>query len=161
MKEMLSNLDQYFRADPDAERLILGGNLKVAHAVKNALHPFVRNKLVAIEGIDFKASENGVAEQVRTIADQFELEHDLTVVDDLVARYNRDGSAVVERQGVETALSRGLAKTVVIPCQIASSEFDSLILQATMTGAEIEFVYEEAAEKLDRFGGVGATLYHA
>ena len=135
--------------------------MKVAHAVKNSLHPLVRNNLVAIESIDFKASENRVAERVRAIADRFELEHDLTVVDDLVARYNRDGSAVVERQGVETALSKGLAKTVVIPYPIESAEFDSLIVQATKTGAEIEFVYQEAAKKLEQFGGVGATLYHA
>ena len=159
-KEVATELNRYFLADPDVERLVLGGNLKAAHAAKNALHPLVRDKLVAVESIDFKASDNDVAAQVRAIADRFELEHDLTVVDDLVARFNRDGSAVLERQGVEAALSKGLAKTVVIPYPIDSSEFDSLIVQATQTGAEIEFVYDAAAEKLHRFGGVGATLYH-
>lgn len=160
-KEVATELNRYFLSDPDVERLVLGGNLKSAHAIKNALHPLVRTNLVAVERIDFTTSENDVAETVRGISDRFELEHDLGVVDDLVAAYNRDGSAVVEYQGVQTALSKGLAKTVVVPYPMDASEFDSLIVQATRTGAEIEFVYGKAAEKLNEFGGVGATLYYS
>ena len=40
-------------------------------------------------------------------------------------------------------------------------EFDSVIVDATVGGAEIEFVYEAAAERLKEFGGVGALLYYA
>ena len=160
-KEVSGGLNQYFLGDPDFERLVLGGNQKLAHAVRHGLHPSVRDRLVSIESIDFKASEIDVADHIKKVADQFEVEHDLTVVEDIVSRFNRDGTGVVESQGVAEALARGQVKTLVIPYPMDAEEFDRLLLEATRQGAEIEFVYGPAAEKLNEFGGVGARLYFA
>ncbi len=160
-RQVATDINQYFLGDPDFERLVLGGNLKQAHAVKNALHPAVRETLVAIEPIDFKSPHVDVAKQVEAIADRYELEHDLAVIDNLVARFNRARTAVIERQGVEAALARGNVKSLVIPYPIDSEEFDSLIVDATIGGAEVEFVYGEAADKLNEIGGIGATLYYS
>ncbi len=159
-REVAKEINQYFLGDPDFERLVLGGNLKQSHAVKNALHPAVREMLVAIEPIDFKLPDDRVAQHVKGIADRFELEHDLAVVDDLVARRYR-GTAVLEQPGVEAALARGNVKSLVIPYPIDADQFDSLIVDATVGGAEIEFVYAEAAGKLNEYGGIGATLYYS
>ena len=42
-----------------------------------------------------------------------------------------------------------------------SDEFDSLIVEVVLSGAEIEFVYGEGADKLKQFGGIGAELYYS
>lgn len=161
IKQVATGINEFFLTDPDFERLILGGNAKHAHAVKNALHPAVREALVGIEQIDFKLGDNDVAQRVKAIADEHELEQDLAIVDELVSCSQRGGRAVLEQQGVIRALEQQKVKTLVLPYPVASDEFDSLIVDATLNGADIEFVYAEAAEKLSEFGGIGAVLYHA
>jgi len=161
MREVSSDINGHFLGDPDFERLVFGGNLKQAHAVTNMLHPSAREMLVAIEPIDFKSSDSQVAQQVKEIADGYEREHDLAVVDGLVASYNRSGTALLEKQGIERALEQGNVRSLVIPYPIDSDQFDAMIVNATVSGAEIEFVFDEAADKLNGFGGIGATLYYS
>ncbi len=52
-------------------------------------------------------------------------------------------------------------KTLVIPYSIDVTDFDSLIVDVIISGAEVEFVYGEAADKLNEFGGIGAKLYYS
>jgi len=160
VKEVTTEINQYFLGDPDTERLILGGNLKLAHAVKNGLHPAAKKMVVAIEPIDFKLPGNEVAGIVKQIAENYEQDHDLSVVEELINLSHRNRAAVGQ-QDVETALKRGQVKTLVIPYPIDAAQFDSLIVEAMINGAEIEFVYGEAAGKLKEFTGVGAILYHS
>ncbi len=49
----------------------------------------------------------------------------------------------------------------MIPYPIDAEKFDALIVDATVGGAEIEFVFDEAANRLNEFGGIGATLYYS
>jgi peptide subunit release factor 1 (eRF1) len=161
VREAATEINQYFLDHPDFERLVFGGNLKQAHAVRSALHPAAKELVVAVEPIDFKLPDDEIARMVKRIAGHYEQEHDVAVVDDLVTRYNRKGSATLEKQGVETALSQGRVKTLVIPYPIDKEDFDPLIVEATVHGAGIEFVYGEGADKLNEFGGIGATLYYS
>lgn len=161
VREVAAEINQYFLEDVECERMIFGGNPKQAHAVISALHPAVRDMVVSVETIDFKLPDHEVASMVQPIAYSYEQEHDVGVVDDLVNRFNRRGPAIIEKQGVENALVQGKVKTLVIPYPIDTEEFDSLIIDVTLSGAEIEFVYGEGAEKLKQFGGIGATLYYS
>ncbi len=52
-------------------------------------------------------------------------------------------------------------KTLVIPWPLDSEAFDSLMVDATVAGAGIEFVYGPAADQLNEFGGIGALLYYS
>ena len=160
-QEVANEINQYFLSDPDFERLILGGNLKQAHAVRNSLHPAVREMLIGIESIDFKLPSTEVAKHVTTIADGYEMEHDMAVVENLLACCNRAGTAVIEWKAVEAALSSGKVKSLVVPYPIESEAFNSLVVEATRSGAEIEFVFGEAADKLNKIGGIGAMLYYS
>lgn len=160
VKEVSTALNQYFLDDPEVDRLILAGNQKQAHAVKACLHQAAKNKLVSVEAIDFKAQDIEVAKHVKAVADRFEGEHDLAVVDDLIARHNRGGSGVVEKQGVDKALENHQVRTLVLPYPTSDEDFDSVIVTATLSGAAIEFVYDEAADRLNAFGGIGAVLYN-
>lgn len=161
INEMATEINRFFLEDPDIERLVLGGNLKLANGVKNSLHPAARDRVVAVEPLDFKLPEKEIATVVKQIADDYEQAHDLAEVEELVRLHNRRGAAVLERQGVETALSRGQVKTLVIPYPMDAAEFDLLIVDAIVNGAGLEFVYGAAAERLREFGGIGAKLYYS
>jgi len=161
VREVVTETNQYFLDDQDFERLVLGGNLKLAHAVRNALHPAVKDIVVGIEPMDMKLPDREVSRRVGEIASNYEREHDLTVVEDIVTLANRRGAAVVEQQGVEAALRVGNVKTLVIPYPIDAERFDELIVDATIHGADIEFVFGDAANRLNEFGGIGASLYYS
>ncbi|ELR97065.1 hypothetical protein [Gloeocapsa sp. PCC 73106] len=160
-REVAGEINQYFLEDVEIERLIFGGNLKQAASVNNALHPAVRDMVVAIERMDFKLADHEIADIVRPIAYAHEQDHDVAVVDNLLYQFNKNGTAVVEKQGVEIALSQGRVKTLVLPYPVDTEEFDSLIVEVTLSGADVEFVYGEGAEKLKQFGGIGAALYYS
>ncbi len=161
MNEIASEITSYFLENPDHERLILGGNLKLAHAVKKALHPAMQEVVVAIRPIDFNASENEIADLVKPIAAEAEAAHDGAVVEDLVRLHNSGGAAVLEQQGVERAVANGQVRTLVLPFTLDDDRFDPLIVQAVVNGAEVEFVHGDAADKLQEYGGIGARLYYA
>lgn len=158
--EVADAVNRQFQVEP-CERLVLGGNLKQAHAVKNLLHPAAREKLVAVETIDFKLPDADLGKVVKAIAEQHEAEHDLAVVEDLVSRFNRGRTAVLEEQGVVSALERRNIKRLVLPYPIDVEKFDALIVDATISGAEVEFVLGPAAERLQEFGGIGADLFYS
>ena len=161
VNEVASELNHALMDDPDSERIVLGGNLKLAHAVKNGLHPTVRERVVAVEPIDFKASNQEIAATVHELAAAYEEAHDLAEVEELIRLANRGGAAVLERQGVETALGRGQVKKLVVPYPIDASDFDELIVDAVLHNVEIEFVYGAATTRLNEFGGIGAELYYS
>ena len=98
---------------------------------------------------------------MRPIAAEAEAAHDPAVVDDLVRLHNSGGAAVLERQGVERALANGQVRTLVLPFTLDDDEYDTLIVQAVVNGAEVEFVHGDAAGKLQEYGGIGARLYYA
>ncbi|HMP05813.1 MAG TPA: hypothetical protein PJ982_05645, partial [Lacipirellulaceae bacterium] len=147
--------------DPEIERVVFGGNLKLAHAVKHQLHPSVADAVVAIERIDFNASNNDVAAAVKRLAAEHELEHDLGVVSDLIDRRHACGTAVLERQGVQLAVEQGQAQSIVLSLPIAAEEFDPLLVKAVLNNVDFEFLHGEAAERLNQFGGVAAKLYYS
>ena len=70
-------------------------------------------------------------------------------------------AVVMGRHEVPIGLEGDIVKTLVLPYPIDAARFDALIVDATVGGAEIEFVYGAAAEKVNAFGGVGATLYYS
>ncbi|TVQ43421.1 MAG: hypothetical protein EA365_12650 [Gloeocapsa sp. DLM2.Bin57] len=161
IKEVAGEINQYFLESLEAERIVFGGNQQQAAQIRSALRPNVRDLVVAIEPMDFKLPEREIADIVRPIAYAYEQDHDVTVVENLVYQFNKNGPAVIEKQGVEIALERGKVKTLVIPYPVDTEEFDSLIVDVILSGAEVEFVYGEGADKLKQFGGIGAVLYYS
>jgi len=159
VKEKAAEINAYFLADPEIQHVIFGGNLKLAHAVKSALHPAVSESLVSVEPIAYAASNNDIAEIVKRIADEKELEHDLALVNELISRRHACGTAVLETQGVLLALEQGQASKIVVAVPIDSDKFDQLLIKSILNNCEIEFLHGEAAKKLNEFGGIAAMLY--
>jgi hypothetical protein len=161
VNEAAVEVNDYFLADPEIEHLVFGGNMKLAHAVKNALHPSVYASLVTIEPLAFESSNNEIAAAVKQIADEQELAHDLALVNELISRRHACGTAVLETQGVTLALEQGQASKVIVSVPIDSDKFDQLLTKALLSNCEMEFLHGEAAKKLNEFGGVAAQLYYS
>lgn len=128
---------------------MFGGNLKMAHAVKQALHSTVYGPLVTIEPIAFESSNNEIAAAAKKIADELELAHDLALVNELIQRRHACGTAVLETQGVKLALEQGQASKLVVSVPIESAKFDQLLIKSLLINCEIEFLHGEAAKFLD------------
>jgi len=150
----------HFTADNEFKHISFGGNLKMAHAVKHALHPAIYDHLFSIERIAYESPPNEIAEIVKRVADDTEAERDFVTVDELIARRHVCGTAVLEWQGVMTAVEQGQANRVIVSVPFDSDKFDELMLKSVLANCEIGFVHGEAAKKLNEFGGVAATLYY-
>lgn len=159
--EIADQINQHVLADAEIEHVVFGGNLKLAHAVKNALHPAVYESLVTIEPLAYTSSNNDIAGVVKRVADEKEQEHDLALLNELVARRHVCGTAVLETQGVLQALENGQASKIVVSVPIETDKFDQLLIKSLMNNCEIDFLHGDAAEKLNEFGGIAAMLYYS
>ena len=154
-------INRYFMKDPEFDRILFGGNLKIAHSVKNALHHTVAELLVTIEPIPLTATDKLIREIVQQVADEHEINHDTAVINDLVTRQETCGRGVTGTEGVMEALQNGQVRKLLIPFPIDSDVFDSLLVEAVLSNVEVELVHGPAADRLHSMGGVGAVLYYA
>lgn len=155
--EVAQGINEYMMNNPEIDRVIFGGNQKQAHAIKKMLNPKVQEFIVAMEPLDTKLSDAELSKLVQPIAESYEAQFDMEVVENLASNYRRGVTGVNE---VKNALERGDVKELILPYPIDSAIFDELIIDATMNGSKIEFVHGEAAEKLNDLGGIGAILYY-
>ncbi len=159
--EAAEEINDYFLADSEIEHIILGGNTKLAHAVRKNLHPTVYDSVITIEPIAYSSTNNEIAAAIRHIADEKEREHDLALVEELISRRHAGGTAVLETQGVLRALEQGQVSKLVLSVPIDSDKFDKLLLKCLLSNCDLEFVHGEAADKLNGFGGIAAVLYYS
>jgi hypothetical protein len=161
IKEVAEDINAYFLQDPDVERLVLGGNTRLAHGVYNALHPATKDIVVAVTSLDFKMSQVDIAAQIKSLANVYEEEHDLGEVAHLVSLHNRAGAVALGQEAVQEALEQGRIKSLILPYPMDATQFDPLITKAAIQGTTIEFVYGAAADELAQVGGMGAYLYYS
>ncbi|TVQ00269.1 MAG: hypothetical protein EA381_07740 [Planctomycetaceae bacterium] len=60
---------------------------------------------------------------------------------------------------VLAAVEQGQASKVIVSVPFDSDKFDELMLKSVLANVGVGFVHGQAAEKLNEFGGVAATLY--
>ncbi|MGL6260007.1 baeRF10 domain-containing protein [Vibrio sp. WXL103] len=159
-KNAAREINAYFMDDPEFDRIIFGGNLKIANQVKNELHHSVSEKLVTIEPIAFEASDQEVKIIVRAIADEYEATHDISLVQELVTRRNVCGRTAFGKEEVLAALRSGQAQRVYVPYPIVVEKFNEVLVESMANNVDVEIIHGEAAERLISLGGVGATLYY-
>ncbi len=161
VKVAAEEINKYLQSDFKIEHFVFGGNLKIAHAVKNALHPSINASLITIQPMSFDSTNNEIAKNVKDIAESRETEHDLALVDELVSRRHACGTAVLEPQGVRLALEQGQVSKVVFSVPFECENFDKLVIKCILNNCDIEFLHGKAAAKLNEFGGVAAVLYYS
>lgn len=159
-REAAREINRYFMGDTRFDRIVFGGNLKIAHSVKSALHHTVSEKLVSVEPIPFDATTEQLERTIKLLADEYEEIHDNTLVLELLIRRDTCGRGVAGVEDVLEALDNGQVRKVFLPYPIESDVFDTILVKALMANVEIELVHGKAAETLINLGGVGALLYY-
>jgi hypothetical protein len=153
-------LDKHFLGSDDIERIIFGGNLQLAHAVRNYMHPYVADQVIAMLPIPIDTSTHDIAAHIRPVAEAAERQFEEHLVDNLISRALAGGRAMLGQEAVNEALDRYAVSELVLPYPTDLVAADELLVKALYSSADTEFVEGEAAEKLQEEGGIGAFLYY-
>jgi hypothetical protein len=154
-------INKYYLDNSDVERIILGGNSRIAHATRQLLHPHVAEDVLGVIPLPFDAKDHEIGTTTMEIAAAHEAEDDLALVRELINRSEVSGRAVLGVDKVSEALDRQAVRTLVMSYPLDAETFDDLIIRAVKNGCAYEFVYGEAAEQLNQNEGVGAQLFYA
>lgn len=148
--------------DKQAERIILGGNQKAAHAVRDHLHDSIKPNVVDILNIPISASEDDVAKGIRQTATNYERDHELEVVEEVINFAKANGRGALGVEAVEKAFTMQQVETLVMPFPPDDIDTASaLTLRALHMGANVELVHGSPALKLKQEGNIAARLYYS
>ena len=153
-------LDKHFLGSDDVERIIFGGNMQLAHAVRNYMHPFVADQVIAMLPIPIDTAVHDIAAQIRPVAEASERDFEQHLVHNLVSRAQAGGRAVLGHEAVNEALDRYAVSELVLPYPTDMVAAGELLVKALSSSADTEFVEGDAADKLQEEGGIGAFLYY-
>lgn len=153
-------LDKHFSGSDDVERIIFGGNMQLAHAVRNYMHPHVADRVIGMLPIPIDTSPHEIAAHIRPVAEASEREFEGQLVDSLISRAQAGGRAVLGQDAVNEALERHAVSELVLPYPTDMVAADDLLVKALYSSADTEFVEGDAAELLLEKGGIGAFLYY-
>lgn len=144
-------------------RVIIGGDEKSAHAVRDALHEAVLPHIVAVMNIPFNESDDGVWKRILPVALEFEREQELTTVRTVLDMAKADGGrGVIGYDAVEQAVNMQQVELLLAPWPLDDmARFQRLTMQAFRHGnAMIELVHGPAADLLRSEGGIAARLFY-
>lgn len=161
LRYIAGELNRHFLENPDVERIILGGNTTMAHALRNYLHPTVADNVIDILAIPLDKKEHEIAEMIREVTLNYERENELAIVNDIVNRAKSGGRGAVGEKAVNKALDMQAVSLLVLPYPMTAKPSDELFVKAIRSSSDVEFVHGEAADRLTEVGGIAVRLYHA
>jgi len=145
-----------------AERLIIGGAEKSAHAVEGYLHEEAAAGLAGVVPVPFYFNDAEVLERITPIAQEFERQKEMELVEQVIDFAKSGGRGALGRKEVMAAMEMQQVEMFVIPWPLEDDEWiQQLPIQALHANTKIELVSGEAAERLKEEGGLGARLYYA
>lgn len=160
VRHVAAELNNLFLENQNIERMIFGGNQRLAHAVHNAMHPGAADRVISILNIPFETKEHEIAAQIADVALSFERENEIAVVEDVIARAKTGRRGAVGMEAVMGALDMQAVRLLVLPYPLDPALADELLVKAIWSSADVEFVHGQAAELLNEVGGIGAHLYY-
>jgi hypothetical protein len=160
IRQAANEINKYFMSVPEFDRIVFGGNLKLAHQIKSSLHHSVVEKLVSIEPIPFDATQEQIEKTITLLANEHEELQDNNLVLELLIRRDTCGRGVVGTTQTLTALNNGQVRKLLMPYPMPSGPLDDILVEALMSNVEIELIHGKAAETLNGLGGVGALMYY-
>lgn len=145
-----------------ARRIILGGDDAAAHAVAALMRPAVARTVVGVVPVPLAASDQAAADLLLPVALQAERDHERALVDEVIDLARSGGRGALGREPVLERLRRAQVELLIVPWPLRDAGLRAeLPERALAAGAEIELVAGEAAEQLEREGGLAARLYYA
>jgi peptide subunit release factor 1 (eRF1) len=145
-----------------ADRVIIGGAERSAHAVKDILHASIQDKVTGILPIPMQLSDADVASQILTHAQNVERDYELDLVKQIIDRAKSGGRGALGKDDVKRALQMGQVETLVLPFPPQDEDFATEVtLLALQNNCQVELVHGSSASTLQDEGGVGAMLYYS
>lgn len=145
----------------DAERLILAGSEKSAHAVKEALHQSVREQIVGILASPTDAQPHEVADAILEVTKKYEREKEKQLVDEVVGFAKANGRGALGEDAIRQAFERQQVEMLIVPFPNQANDLAAeLTLMALEHNADVELVHGAPAHKLGANGGFAARLYY-
>jgi hypothetical protein len=160
VNSVAGEVDKYFLKNPDIERIVLGGNMEMAHAVRAALHPATQERIIASIPIPMTAAPHEVAARIYDEAKAAEREFERALVNEIVGQAATGGRGATGYTAVKRAMERAAVRLIALPYPGDSDQVEPLLLQAVLQGSQIEFVRGEAADIVAQAGGIVAALYY-
>lgn len=156
---LASDIDKVLFDHPEIDRIVLGGNEKEAHGVRNMMHPKAAESVVAVLPIPIESSEAEILERVEPVAIAYERDRESALVDHVVGMTRAGGRASMGRDDVTGLLERGAVRTLILAVPQEES-LEPLLRLAYYSSSRVEFVHGEPAERLRAQGGVASELYY-
>lgn len=145
-----------------SERIILGGNEKAAHQVKDLLHGTMQNKVVDILPIPMSANDSQVSKAIQETALTYEREQEMTLIDEVIGFAKSGGRGAIDMDVIEDALGRQQVELLILPYPMDDETVAAnLTRQALQAGAAVELVHGNAAARLTHEAPAAVRLYYA
>lgn len=146
----------------DADRIVLGGNGKAAHALRDLLHQELQQQVVGILPIPLDAADHAISEEIRQAALNYERSHELDLVEEVVGLAKAGGRAALGMETVRERLQHQQVELLILPWPAEDAQAASeMTLQALSNGAAVELVHGSAAMRLRNDAEVAARLFYA
>ncbi|HNS39361.1 MAG TPA: hypothetical protein PKJ56_03825 [Promineifilum sp.] len=160
VRMVAADVDKHFFKEHDVERIILGGDQRLANSLLSQLHPAVREKVIGVLPIPIDRPAHEIVSRTRDVAEQAEREYEDGLVTEVVSQAGARGRGAAGTVAVSHALDRAAVRLLLLPYP-AADDIEPLLLQAVHQGAQVEFLHGEPAEQAAAAGGVLAQLYYA
>jgi peptide subunit release factor 1 (eRF1) len=160
VKQVIAYLDTLVVSE-GIERFIVAGDEVVVPIVKEQLPGRLRERMIAVVGLDIRATEAEVRNATIAAVRRHVQEEERALVRDIVGDSLAGGRSVVGVEDTRKALRNGQVDTLLIPAspeQVPGREAtaDELIAAARRTSAGVRFIDDPAL--LQPVGGVAARL---
>lgn len=146
------------------ERIMLGGNEKSAHAVKDLLADKWGKHIIGVLPIPMDANDSEVSKRVLPSALDYERQKEVLLVEDIIGLAKSDGRGALGQEAIEEALTQQRVEMLIAPWEQDLDNKDiveHLAMHALQNGGEVELVHGDAAQLLSEEGGLAARLYYA
>lgn len=160
IQSIAKDANKYFLGHPDIERVILGGDQRLANAVLGAVHPSVQEKVIAVLSIPVEAPAHVIASRIRETAEQHEREYEDALVAEVIGQAKARGRGATGTVAVGRALDRSAVRLLALPYP-ADEALEPMLLQAVRQGSQVEFLHGDASSRAAEAGGIIAQLYYA
>lgn len=160
IRSIATDADKYYMANHDIERIILGGDQRLANALLAEVHPAVREKVIGVLSIPVDTAAHEIVKRTYDLAEQAERDYEDGLVTEIINQAGARGRGAAGSVAVNHALDRAAVRLLVLPYP-ASDDLEPLLLKAVHRGAEVEFLHGEPAARAAAAGGVLAQLFYA
>lgn len=143
-------------------RLIVGGDERAAHAVRDILPEKERAKLVRIARLPLRLKPHEILAQVTEDALEFERQEEIRLVEQVIDFAKSGGRGALGWEAVRQALQMQQVELLILPWPVVDeTQASDLAIKTFASGGTLELVHGEAAALLGGEGGLGARLYYA